>query len=854
LTPRRLLLSIGIVVLVGSSSLMKTARAEAPRYAQRPLSEALEDLRSRGVHLIYSSDLVRPEMIVGSEPEAGEPRVILERLLAPFGLASADGPGGTVMVVPSGNPIPPPSGVSGIVRSQGDGRPVRKAQILVAGTEVRGWSGEDGAFGLLRVPPGRYTLEVKAPGLPQQRFPNVAVLPGKVTEVLLDLALLGTLRENIQVESGPAPPGGDQTEPRHSLTHDDLQRRSRLGDDVQRALAGSPGMVTADKSAALGVRGGDPSETLVLLDGLEIDEPVHLRDFLGFSSIIDARAVARADLLAGGFTAEYGDHFSGIVDLTTVDRDDADRTLVSTSLIDSALLTGGAFRDAEGGWLVSGRTWYPDSVLDVVDPGGEDISPTYHDVLAKFDLHGKDGSRLGGNVLATLESVDFVSDPGDDRVTSRNASQYAWIHFDAPWTERLYSRTLIFYGRVGRSRAGRTTVAETGMAQVRDERLFSSQGLRQEWLLQASGRSSLKWGTGAKWMNADYEYSSHSEGIAPLFGGGVPPATDRSMVLSPAGASYEAFLTHRMRWTPALTVETGVRWDAQTLQGQHQISPRLNLLFAPSERNALRAAWGRYAQSQAVSQLPVEEGESAFRGAEHGEHRLVGLDHFFGNGLALSVQAYSKTMWDVRPRYENLFNPIQIFPEVQPDRIRLAPSRANAKGVELLLSAERGRSFSWSASYALASAEDEIGGRWVPRSWDQRHAFNFNLSYRRGDSWSLDLAGAYHSGWPTTSVAATSATAPDGSATIVPVLGPRNAARFPAYQRLDLKAGKKFHLDHSTLTAFVEVTNLTGRDNVCCVESFRFTPRADETVQVDRREGFWLRQLPVAGLIWEFGR
>jgi hypothetical protein len=853
LTPRRLLLSIGIAVLAGSSSFPRAAPTEAPRYAQRPLSEVLEDLRTRGLHLIYSSDLVRPEMIVRSEPEAGEPRVILERLLAPFGLASADGPGGTVLIVPAGDPAPPPSGVSGIVRAQGDGRPVREAQILVAGTEVRGASGEDGAFGLLQVPPGRYTLEVKAPGLPRQRFPDIAVLPGKVTEIRLDLALLATLRERIQVESGPAPPGGDQPETRRSLNHEDLQRKSRLGDDVQRALAGSPGMVTADKSAALGVRGGDPSETLVLLDGLEIDEPVHLRDFLGFSSIIDARAVARADFLAGGFTAEYGDHFSGIVDLTTVDRDNADRTLASTSLIDSALLTGGPFRDAEGGWLVSGRTWYPDSVLDIVDPGGEDISPTYQDVLAKFDLHGKGGSQLGGDVLATLESVDFASDPGDDRVTSRNASQYAWLHFDSPWTDRLYSSTLIFYGRVGRSRAGRTTVAETGMAQVRDERLFSSQGLRQEWILQTSPRSSLKWGTGAKWMSADYEYSSHSEGIASLFGG-ASPAADRSMILSPSGASYDAFLTHRVQWTPALTVETGVRWDAQTLQGEHQISPRLNLLFAPGERNAVRAAWGRYSQSQTVSQLPVEEGESEFRGAEHGEHRLVGFDHFFRNGLALSVQAYSKAMRDVRPRYENLLNPIQIFPEVQPDRIRLAPSRARAQGVELLLAAERGRSFSWSASYALASAEDEIDGRWVPRSWDQRQAFNFSLSYRRGDSWSLDLGGAYHSGWPTTSVAATSATAPDGSVTIVPVLGRRNAARFPAYQRLDLKAGKKFHLDRSTLTAFVEVTNLTGRDNVCCVESFGFTPQADGTVQVDRREGFWLRQLPVAGLIWEFGR
>jgi outer membrane receptor protein involved in Fe transport len=297
-----------------------------------------------------------------------------------------------------------------------------------------------------------------------------------------------------------------------------------------------------------------------------------------------------------------------------------------------------------------------------------------------------------------------------------------------------------------------------------------------------------------------------------------------------------------------------VRWDFQTLVGEHQFSPRLNLVFAPNQRNALRAAWGRFAQSQPVSQLPVEDGETTFHATEQGEHRLLGFDHFFGNGLAWSVQAYSKAIGNVRPRYENLFNPMQIFPEVEPDRIHLTPTRASARGVELSLSSSGGKSLTWSASYALASAQDEIDGRWVPRSWDQRHAFNFNLDYRPGDSWSLDLAGAYHSGWPTTSLEAVSETAADGSITIVPIVGRRNAARFPAYYRLDAKVSRKFHLDRSTLSAFLEITNLTGRDNVCCVESFSFVPRSDGSVQVDRREGFWLRQLPVAGLTWEFGR
>src|SRR6185295_8198630 len=74
---------------------------ETCRYAGRPLVAALEDLRVRGLNLIFSSDLVRPELIVETEPPIAAPRQMLARLLAPFGLEARDGPAGTVLVVRS---------------------------------------------------------------------------------------------------------------------------------------------------------------------------------------------------------------------------------------------------------------------------------------------------------------------------------------------------------------------------------------------------------------------------------------------------------------------------------------------------------------------------------------------------------------------------------------------------------------------------------------------------------------------------------------------------------------------------------------------------------------------------------
>lgn len=70
-----------------------------PRYAGRPLAEALQDLRSRGLNLIYSTDLVRPEMIVETEPTASSLHQMLQEILGPHGLEAQIGPLGSVLVV-----------------------------------------------------------------------------------------------------------------------------------------------------------------------------------------------------------------------------------------------------------------------------------------------------------------------------------------------------------------------------------------------------------------------------------------------------------------------------------------------------------------------------------------------------------------------------------------------------------------------------------------------------------------------------------------------------------------------------------------------------------------------------------
>jgi outer membrane receptor protein involved in Fe transport len=300
-------------------------------------------------------------------------------------------------------------------------------------------------------------------------------------------------------------------------------------------------------------------------------------------------------------------------------------------------------------------------------------------------------------------------------------------------------------------------------------------------------------------------------------------------------------------------MEFGVRADRQTFTAETEISPRVNLALALGPRRALRLGWGRFHQPQGPQELQVEDGVTGVFPAQRAEHLSVHFDHAFAGGVGLGLGAYSKEMTRLRPRYENIFNPMVIFPEIEPDRVRIAAARGRATGIEVILSLDRGRAFGWWAGYALARAEDKIDGLYVPRSRDQRHTLNLVVHRRFGDAWDVTLAGQYHSGWPTTSVRAEPAQNPDGSPAIRALMGPRNAERLPPFHRLDLQVRRRFRLGRGTLGAFLEITNLYGRENVCCADGFRYLMQPDGSVRVERQEGFWLRQAPVCGLAWEFG-
>jgi outer membrane receptor protein involved in Fe transport len=302
-----------------------------------------------------------------------------------------------------------------------------------------------------------------------------------------------------------------------------------------------------------------------------------------------------------------------------------------------------------------------------------------------------------------------------------------------------------------------------------------------------------------------------------------------------------------------LTLDLGLRWDQQTYttaSDDEQMSPRINLLYRLGADTDLRMAYGEYYQAQEINELQVSDGVTEFYPAQHAQHVVASLNHRFRSGMDLRVEAYRKQYRSLMPRFENIFDPLVLIPELQIDRARIDADSAIAEGMELTLSGTGADELSWWASYSWSRTADTLQGEETRRSWDQTHSFSAGFS-RDWRKWSFSAAGTAHTGWPKTPLVAESVLNPDGSTRLVATVGPRNSERHAPFQSFDVRISRRFAVPKGELTAFLEVTNLYNRENPCCIE-YSVQADADGNEFLQANEGTWLPLVPSLGVVWRF--
>jgi outer membrane cobalamin receptor len=624
------------------------------------------------------------------------------------------------------------------------------------------------------------------------------------------------------------------------LEHTQLTDAPTLGQDALRAPQALPGVTSSHLTARMNVRGGDSDEVLIVLDGLRLYNPFHLKDFQSLFSSLNPAIIDSMAVYSGAYPAQFGDRMSAVVDVRTLVPEDDRLHEVGFTTLTSSVLSSGRFADGRGSWLTSARRGNLDLLIEAAR--SQLGKPRYFDVYN--NLRYQIGPRLNvsGGFLVLNDEI-ALNDPDIATARAEYRDGYLWTRADYT-ADRLDVGLLIARADLSTKRNGMVDDPVRSTGQLIDRRDFENDSLQLTWGYRINERNWLRGGVEIRSSDASYDFSSSRVDHVAIVTPGLlhsPADVDERARISTTQRAF--FLSYRTRLLEPVTAEIGIRRDQQDFPADRQASPRASVLFDLTPRASLRASWGRFYQAHGADELQVSDGVTHLFPAQESEQTVVGFEYFPGESTTLRIEAYRKEFERVRPRFENLFARVSLLPELTPDRVMIAPVRGKAMGIEISVDAEQGP-WLWSVSLAHARTRDVLAVGEIYRSWEEPWSLKGNLHWT-GNRWIVSAAAAWHTGWPISDLALV-----DGQL----VAGHVNGSRFPSFATVDVRASRTVSLAHGELEWFAELNNALNRENPCCIDYDVGLGDQGQPVSMSAHRNDWFGAVPTIGFLWRRGR
>ncbi|WP_420456716.1 TonB-dependent receptor [Rubrivirga sp.] len=322
-------------------------------------------------------------------------------------------------------------GLRGFVTGADDGQPLIGATVLAqpvgrdgapAGDPRGAAADVDGLYVIPRLDVGRVAVRVSYVGY-ETLVDTLTIEAGPLRS--FDVALVvETGGLEVVVESERSTGGARVTAGVQAIDPRDIDivPAPDVSGDLASYLTTSPGVVTTgDRGGQLFVRGGEPSQNLVLLDGMALYQPFHV---LGFYSAFPSDILAGADLYAGGYPARYGGQVSSVLDIQT--RNGNKQRLAAAASVApfvSAARVEGPLVPGAASFVASGR-------VSVVEEGAarlvdQELPFDFGDVFGK--IHGvlTPNAQLSVQAIHTYDRGTIGEDVGGtvpEEVSYRNTA------------------------------------------------------------------------------------------------------------------------------------------------------------------------------------------------------------------------------------------------------------------------------------------------------------------------------------------------------------------------------------------------------------------------------------------------
>ncbi len=687
--------------------------------------------------------------------------------------------------------------IQGVVSDSATGERIPGANVIVRGTNRGSATNNNGFYLISSVPPGECEIVISAVGYLRRVIPlEVGATGAQTVNIRLAARLIETGEVVVQTQSISALT--ERSASVHIITPKELQRLPAAGQqDLLRSLQILPGITsTSDVSAKFFVRGGAGDQNLILLDGMKVYNPFHA---FGLFSILDPDIIRNAEVYTGAFPAGYGGRLSSVVNVTTRDGNlNHVSGNANVNFLSGKLELDGPIGD-DNSWMVSGRTSLLTNTIDKLIPNAAPMSFT--DLFFK----GTIGTSTGRFGLRGFTSGDDVKPPGLDQ------PNYSWRNaaFSAVFSSLIADR--LYFD------------ASTSYSRSAIEQVPKAPGL-------VNPASSL-----LEEVNFRAEMTSFLEGQNTLFEGfefNFPTVTDSLYVRNVYPREYRESTLEWYAWVRYAGVAGAVRYDlgihadvGLAIGGGTLLQcaqPRFTLSYDFGGSWIAKASFGVFTQNL-ITVSNEDDLISLFDAwvilpdnlrPEEARHYVLGIEGNILPSLAASLQGYIKDY-----RSLTLYNSNKVFPE-DPDYLS---GTGLARGLELLLR-YGSPLLDLYGSYALAGVTVSANGVTYAPRYDRRHTVKAIGTIHILEGLDGTLRWEYGSGYPFTQNDGSYSRLtlgdigtdplPEGGGDVTAALGAKNAARLPAYHRMDAGVSYRITVGMFRGTVGVSIINLYDAKNI----------------------------------------
>lgn len=616
--------------------------------------------------------------------------------------------------------------------------------------------------------------------------------------------------------------------------------------DLFKSLQLLPGVSSgAEGTSNLLVRGGNPDQTLILMDGAPVYNPTHM---YGLFSMFNTDAINNIELIKGGFPARYGGRLSGVVDVTLKEGNmNKYSGEASLGLVASRFMIEGPIKKNKSSFLISARRGYLDlygALISGLTGNGLENDYRFYDLNVKINHRINDKNRIYASVYSGQDygRFDYQNVQTDSagsnlhirtdeshytQISTNHVATLRWNHeinkkffFNMSVYQTQY-RLEIDYDNILRDDyipSGTPKVATYNYAYVSR---IQDTGAKVDFDLIPNTTHYIRFGAAA----IDHRFSP---GIGTNQVTDDQGSTTTMQAISKLSSKeVNAYVEDDFSISESTKINAGVHSVMYYVGDKRYdgIQPRLAVRHTLTPTISLKAS---YAYSQQFLQMlsnstgfvsdfwvsatdrikPVTAHQVSLGGATTIDKKYE-----------LSVEGYYKEMQNLLEYKQGA----SYLDTKEPWENKVSVGRGKAYGVEFFVQKKTGRLTGW-IGYTLSWNKRQFDslnhGNWFYYRYDHRHDLKVTANYELNRHWDLSANFVYHSGdavtLPLERVPVTydiSYRDARHSFYLQPAYEAKNNFRMPAYHRIDLSGSYHFNTRKLQHRVTISVYNAYNRLN-----------------------------------------